>query len=58
MDVRNLIGRLSAKLRGRHAALSPQPYRLIRASLSDEPLKPRPRPPHRPGPPVRPASNM
>ncbi|CDX40081.1 exported hypothetical protein [Mesorhizobium sp. SOD10] len=58
MDVRALIGTLSAALLRRRAAAPPIPARVIRASLADIPLRPRPRPPHRPAPPARPASNM
>ncbi|MDX8526341.1 hypothetical protein RFM68_17720 [Mesorhizobium sp. MSK_1335] len=58
MDVRNLIGSLSAALLRRRAAAPPIPVRVIRASLADVPMRPRPRPPHRPAPPIRPASNM
>ncbi len=58
MDVRNLIGTLSANLLRRRAAMPPLAAKPIRASLADLPLRPRPRPPYRPAPPVRPASNM
>ncbi|WP_292121488.1 hypothetical protein [Mesorhizobium sp.] len=57
MDVRTFIGSLSAALRRRRGATPPPPVRVIRASLADVPLRPRPRP-HRPAPPIRPASNM
>jgi hypothetical protein len=58
MDVRTLIGSLSAAMLRRRAAAPPVPVRVIRASLAEVPLRPRPRPPHRPPPPARPASNM
>ena len=63
MDVRNLIGTLSANFLRRRAAATPSPLlplsaKPIRASLADVPLRPRPRPPHMPAPPIRPASNM
>jgi len=58
MDVRTLIGSLSAAMPRRRAAAPPVPVRVIRASLAEVPLRPRPRPPHRPAPPARPASNM
>ncbi|WP_181178263.1 hypothetical protein [Mesorhizobium sp. B4-1-3] len=58
MDVRTLIGSLSAALLRRRAAVTSIPAKVIRASLTDVPLRPRPRPPHRPAPPIRPASNM
>jgi len=58
MDIRNLIGTLSASLLRRRAIMPPLPAKPIRASLADVPLRPRPRPPYRPEPPIRPASNM
>ncbi|MEZ2329896.1 hypothetical protein AB6802_09240 [Mesorhizobium sp. RCC_202] len=58
MEIRNLIGTLSAALQRRHAAAPLPAVRPIRASLADMPLRPRPRPPYRPAPPIRPASNM
>ena len=58
MDIRNFIGKLSAALQSRRAVAPPIPVRPIRASLADVPLRPRPRPPHRPAQPIRPASNM
>ncbi|WP_164772559.1 hypothetical protein [Mesorhizobium sp. M2C.T.Ca.TU.002.02.1.1] len=58
MDVRTLIGTLSAALLRRRAAAPLIPARMIRASLADVAAKRSPRPPHRPATPIRPASNM
>lgn len=58
MDFRNLIGKLSAAFVRQRAAVTIAPLRPIRASLANVPLRVRPRPPHLPAPPIRPASNM
>jgi len=58
MDIRDLVAKMSAKVLKRRADTLTVSIKPIRASLADIPLKLRPRPVHRPSPPVRPASNM